>query len=99
MASLRMRPLRLTAFSGFKSGGEVRVLLAKIHFVPCYRNGMWSQFAHDIRPVLEELNGSGEPGLECPFYWVSEEQAVRTVFARRFGNSYKFDQAAQFVIV
>ncbi len=92
--SVVLRDLRLWHAGMPNMSEEVRVMLAMIYFAPWYRNGMRLQFADDIRPVIEELDGRGELGLEYPVDWVTKEEAVRTYLDRGFGNSYDFDQAA-----
>ncbi|KXJ94713.1 hypothetical protein Micbo1qcDRAFT_173493 [Microdochium bolleyi] len=73
--------------------GQVRVMLAMIHFANWYRNPMRLELAEDIRPVLEALDARGELGLEVPVDWVSREKAQKGYLDRGFGNSYDFDQA------
>lgn len=95
--SIIIRDLRLW-HSGMPNlsgpGGQVRVMLAMIHFANWYRNPMRLEFAEDIRPVLEGLDGNGDLGLDVPVDWVSVDHAKKRYLERGFGNSYDFDQAA-----
>jgi hypothetical protein len=67
--------------------GEVRVMLAMIHFAPWYRNSMRLEFGESVRGVVE-----GETGLEIPVDWVGEEEVMGRYLNRGFGNSYDFGQ-------
>ncbi|KAH7038143.1 uncharacterized protein B0I36DRAFT_372324 [Microdochium trichocladiopsis] len=95
--SIVIRDLRLwhAGMPNLSSTGQVRVMLAMIHFASWYRNPMRLEFAEDIRPVLEELDARGELGLEVPVDWVSVDKARKGYLDRGFGNSYDFDQAAR----
>ncbi|KAK7746216.1 hypothetical protein SLS62_009432 [Diatrype stigma] len=97
--SIVVRDLRLwhAGMPNASAAGEVRVMLAMIHFAPWYRNPMRLQFAEDVRPVLEaalDRDGDGRLGrqLEVPADWVSREEALATYLNRGFGNSYDFNQ-------
>ncbi|KAI1497263.1 hypothetical protein F5X99DRAFT_29263 [Biscogniauxia marginata] len=94
--SLVVRDLRLWHAgmpNGGKTPGEVRVMLAMIHFAGWYRNPMRLELADDIRPVLKGLEARGELSLEVPVDWVSKEAVMRRYLNRGFGNSYDFNQA------
>ena len=73
--------------------GQVRFMLAMIHFANWYRNPMKLELAEDVRPVLEGLDEQGELGLEVPVDWVSKEEVQKRYLDRGFGNSYDFNQA------
>ncbi|KAF6810567.1 phytanoyl- dioxygenase [Colletotrichum sojae] len=87
--SVVVRDLRLWHAGMPNLSGEVRLMLAMIHFAGWYRNPMRLQLAEDVRPLLAGL----ESQLEMPVDWISREEALGTYLARGFGNSYDFDQA------
>ncbi|KAF6830117.1 phytanoyl- dioxygenase [Colletotrichum plurivorum] len=87
--SVVVRDLRLWHAGMPNLSGEVRVMLAMIHFAGWYRNPMRLQFAEDVRTLLAGL----EPQLEMPVDWISREEALGSYLGRGFGNSYDFDQA------
>ncbi|KAF6833048.1 phytanoyl- dioxygenase [Colletotrichum musicola] len=87
--SVVVRDLRLWHAGMPNLRGEVRVMLAMIHFAGWYRNPMRLQFAEDVRPLLAGL----ESQLEMPVDWMSREEVLGSYLGRGFGNSYDFDQA------
>lgn len=90
--SVVIRDLRLWHAGMPNTSGDVRIMLAMIHFAPWYRNPMRLQFSDDIKPVLEKLDQDSRLGLEVPVDWVSKEEALKTYLNRGFGNSYDFNQ-------
>ncbi|KAI1825341.1 hypothetical protein F4861DRAFT_501709 [Xylaria intraflava] len=90
--SIIVRDLRLWHAGMPNMSEAVRVMLAQIHFASWYRNRMRLEFAHDIRPVLDELESRGELGLEVPVNWIPKQQAMNSYLNRAFGNAYDFNQ-------
>ncbi|EAA33938.1 phytanoyl-CoA dioxygenase [Neurospora crassa OR74A] len=89
--SIVVRDLRLWhAGMPNRTSGEVRIMLAMIHFAPWYRNRMRLELGEDVRPVLERE----DLGLEVPVDWVGREEVLGRYLNRGFGNSYDFDQEA-----
>lgn len=70
--------------------GEVRVMVAMIHFAGWYRNPMRLELGESVRGVLE--GEGGRDGLEVPVDWVRDEVAEERYLNRGFGNSYDFGQ-------
>ncbi|KAI0018269.1 hypothetical protein F4780DRAFT_533708 [Xylariomycetidae sp. FL0641] len=91
--SIIIRDLRLWHAGMPNTTEEVRVMLAMIHFAGWYRNPMRLEFAEDIKPGLEALDGEGGLGLEVPVDWVPKQDAMRGYLNRAFGNAYDFGQA------
>ncbi|RDK45842.1 hypothetical protein M752DRAFT_317652 [Aspergillus phoenicis ATCC 13157] len=85
--SLVIRDLRLWHAGMGNRTGDVRVMLAMIHFAPWYRNRMRLELAEELRPMVER-----ETGLEIPVDWVSEKEALARYLNRGFGNEYDFSQ-------
>ncbi|KAK6953881.1 hypothetical protein Daesc_003843 [Daldinia eschscholtzii] len=90
--SIVIRDLRLWHAGMPNLAGDVRVMLAMIHFAPWYRNPMRLQLSEDVKPVLKKLESEGRLGLEVPVDWVSRDEALDTYLNRGFGNSYDFNQ-------
>lgn len=90
--SIIVRDLRLWHAGMPNMSGEVRQMLAMIHFAPWFRNKMRLELAEDIKPILERLEGVGKLELEVPVDWVKKEVALERYLNRGFGNSYDFSQ-------
>lgn len=97
--SIVVRDLRLwhAGMPNFGGGGDVRVMLAMIHFAPWYRSRMRLAFAEDVRPLLEGLEAEGRLGLDVDAVdWVARDVVLSSgpggYLQRGFGNSYDFDQ-------
>ncbi|OJJ69861.1 hypothetical protein ASPBRDRAFT_56642 [Aspergillus brasiliensis CBS 101740] len=85
--SLVIRDLRLWHAGMGNQTGDVRVMVAMIHFAPWYRNKMRLELAEELRPVVER-----KTRLEVPVDWVAEEEAMARYLNRGFGNAYDFSQ-------
>ncbi|GLA34451.1 hypothetical protein AnigIFM63309_006998 [Aspergillus niger] len=85
--SLVIRDLRLWHAGMGNWTGDVRVMLAMIHFAPWYRNRMRLELAEELRPMVERATG-----LEIPVDWASEKEALARYLNRGFGNEYDFSQ-------
>ncbi|KAK2590198.1 hypothetical protein QQS21_012127 [Conoideocrella luteorostrata] len=90
--SILIRDLRLWHAGMPNYSQDVRIMLAMIHFAPWYRNSMRLEFAHDVRPLLEELDREGKLGLQAAVDWTESEALIDSYLDRGFGNSYNFDQ-------
>ncbi|KAI2642057.1 hypothetical protein GGS21DRAFT_288415 [Xylaria nigripes] len=90
--SIIVRDLRLWHAGMPNLSQEVRVMLALIHFASWYRNRMRLEFAHDVKPILDELRCRGELDLDVPVDWVPRQQVMDGYLDRAFGNAYDFDQ-------
>lgn len=93
--SVVVRDLRLWHAGMPNASGEVRVMLAMIHFAAWYRNRMRLALGEDVRPVLEGLEAEGRLGLDVGAVdWAPREALLGAggYLDRGFGNSYDFDQ-------
>ncbi|KAF9883341.1 hypothetical protein FE257_003557 [Aspergillus nanangensis] len=84
-----LRDLRLWHAGIGNQTGDVRVMLAMIHFAPWYRNPMRLELAEDLKPIVE-----GQAALDVLVDWVTKEQALERYLNRGFGNAYDFGQRA-----
>ncbi|KUI54353.1 Kanamycin B dioxygenase [Cytospora mali] len=75
--SVVIRDLRLWHAGMPNWSGDVRIMLAMIHFAPWYRNPMRLVFGEDIKSVLEGLERKGKLGLDVSAVdWVANEKVL-----------------------
>lgn len=93
--SVVVRDLRLWHAGMPNASGEVRVMLAMIHFAAWYRSRMKLALGEDVRSVLAGLEAEGRLGLDVGAVdWAPREAVLGAggYLDRGFGNSYDFDQ-------
>ncbi|PVH89095.1 phytanoyl-CoA dioxygenase family protein [Cadophora sp. DSE1049] len=86
--SLVVRDLRLWHGGMPNRSGEVRVMLAMIHFAPWFRNAMQVDLSEELRGEIEKYGR----GLKVQARYLPEREIEEKYLKGAYGNAYDFDQ-------
>ncbi|KAL5325021.1 hypothetical protein ACEPPN_006143 [Leptodophora sp. 'Broadleaf-Isolate-01'] len=86
--SLVVRDLRLWHGGKPNFTGEVRVMLAMIHFAPWFRNAMEVNFSEELKGDIEKYGGD----LQIQGNYLPEDEIEEKYLKGAYGNAYDFDQ-------
>ncbi|KUJ17911.1 phytanoyl-CoA dioxygenase family protein [Mollisia scopiformis] len=93
--SIVVRDLRLWHGGMPNYTGDVRVMLAMIHFAPWYRNAMQINFAEELGPGLESFGRD----LQVQGKLMPEKDILDKYLKGAYGNAYDFNQQERLDVV